>query len=118
MVWSVKSLLSILVSSLSFRCGGKARGEFLNWAIADLQSFTEYLRLAVVFVRGGVLRERFNFCFSRAFCWYWLSCHFFGGSRCGAIILWGLGIFLIFPNFLRSCRSATCEATRIYHVYK
>ena len=37
------------------------------------------------------------------------------------IILWGLGAFHIFSNFLRSkvlSRPATREATPIYHVYK
>ena len=38
------------------------------------------------------------------------------GAGRWAIILWGLDSFLMFPNVL-SC-SATCEVTRIYHVYK
>ena len=42
-----------------------------------------------------------------------------GVGHCG-IILWSLGTFVIFPNFLRSwglSRSATRETIRIYHVY-
>ena len=34
----------------------------------QLQSFTECLRLALVFVWNSALREKFNFCFSRVFC--------------------------------------------------
>ena len=47
--------------------------------------------------------------------------HFGGGTGHWAIILWDADTFLIFPNFLSSqifSRSATREATRIYHVYK
>ena len=44
---------------------------------------------------------------------------FSGGTGHWGVILWGLDNFLIFPNFLRFLsRSATREATRIYHVYK
>ena len=31
------------------------------------QSFTEYLKLTLVFIRNSVLREKFHFCFSRVF---------------------------------------------------
>ena len=44
---------------------------------------------------------------------------FWRGAGRGAIVLWDLDDFLIFPNFLRSqvlsC-SAACEATPIYHI--
>ena len=33
----------------------------------NLQSFTKYLGLILVFMWNGVLREKFNFCFSRVF---------------------------------------------------
>ena len=33
----------------------------------DLQSFTRYLRLKLVFMWSSTLREKFNFCFSRVF---------------------------------------------------
>ena len=35
---------------------------------ADLQSFTKYFRLTLVFMWYSALRERFNFCFSRVLC--------------------------------------------------
>ena len=34
----------------------------------DLQSFTKNLRLTLVFMINGAVREKFNFCFSRDFC--------------------------------------------------
>ena len=34
----------------------------------NLQSFTSYLRLALVFAQNIVLQEKFNFCFSSIFC--------------------------------------------------
>ena len=34
----------------------------------DLQSFTKYLRLTLVFMWNSALREEYNFYFSRAFC--------------------------------------------------
>ena len=44
----------------------------------------------------------FNYCFSWVFCWCWRGVPFGGeGGGRWAIILWGLGIFLIFRNFLR-----------------
>ena len=52
-------------------------------------------------VWGGTRREEFFFCFSGVFFYYWQSFHFGGGTGRWAIILWGLDIFLIFPNFLR-----------------
>ena len=36
-----------------------------NWF---LQSFTNYLRLTLVFMWTSALRKKFNFCFSRVFC--------------------------------------------------
>ena len=33
----------------------------------NLQSFTKYLRLTLVFMWNSALREKFKFCFSRAF---------------------------------------------------
>ena len=36
--------------------------------IIDLQSFIKYLRLTLVFMPNSALREKINFCFSRAFC--------------------------------------------------
>ena len=33
-----------------------------------LQPGTKYLRLTLVFMCSSALREKFNFCFSRAFC--------------------------------------------------
>ena len=41
-----------------------------------LQSFTKYLRLTLVFVRNNALREKFNFCFTRVFCYYKQIFHF------------------------------------------
>ena len=32
-----------------------------------LESFTKYLRLTLVFMQNSTLREKINFCFSRAF---------------------------------------------------
>ena len=34
----------------------------------DLQSFTKYLRLTLVFMINGAVREKFNLRFSRYFC--------------------------------------------------
>ena len=66
-----------------------------EWGFQE-RSVAGYLGLALVFVWGGV-----------AGLW--------------ATILWGLGPFLMFPNFVRSSvlsRSATREVTRVCHVYK
>ena len=45
-----------------------------------LQTFTGYLRLTLVFMWNSALREKFNFWFSRDFCWYKQNSHF-DGSR-------------------------------------
>ena len=60
------------------------------------------VRLALVFVWDSAQREKFNFYFSRVFFYYWQSFHFGVGAGCWAIILCGLGSFLIFPNVLRA----------------
>ena len=44
----------------------------------------------------------FGFYFSVDFCWYWQGFHFAGGAGRWAIILWGLGAFLMFHSFLGS----------------
>ena len=36
----------------------------------QLQSFTKYLRLTLVFMRNSVLQKKINFCFSRVFSWH------------------------------------------------
>ena len=70
----------------------------------QLQSFTKYLRLTLVFMRISVLRETFNFCFSSFF------------ASINKIFILAGRLNAQFPKVL-SC-SATREATRIYHVYK
>ena len=67
-----------------------------------LRSFTKCLGLTLVFVWRGTLRERFNFCFEEFFVSIDKGFILAGGSGHWVIILWGLGTFLIFPNFLRS----------------
>ena len=66
-----------------------------------LQSVAGYLGLALLFVwgahRGGDLVTVFRGVFGSAG-----EFLFWRGSGHWAIILWGLGTFLIFPNFLRS----------------
>ena len=57
--------------------------------LLDPQSFTGYLRLTPVFVCISALREGFNFCFSRLFCYYWQNFNFAGG----------LGTRLLFLGF-------------------
>ena len=69
---------------------------------AVLQWLAGYLGLALVFVWSGAQWERFSFCFSGVFCWYWGSFHFGGGTGRWTGILWDLGTFLVFPNLLRS----------------
>ena len=39
-----------------------------NWHTTELQPFTKYLRLTLVFMLNSTLREKFNFCFLRVFC--------------------------------------------------
>ena len=83
-----------------------------------LQSLAKYLGLTLVSVWDSTLREGFDFCFSRVFCYCWLSFHFRAGAGRWAIISWGLDTFSFFliskdPKF-----SATRDALRIYHVYK
>ena len=46
-----------------------------------LQSFTEYLRLTVVFMWNSTVRENFNFYFSRVFCQYFQFCKKFSFGR-------------------------------------
>ena len=41
--------------------------EFESSKVFQRKSFTKYLRLTLVFMWGSALREKFNFCFSRAF---------------------------------------------------
>ena len=38
-------------------------------AILQLQWFTKYLRLTLIFMWNNALREKFDFYFSRVFCW-------------------------------------------------
>ena len=40
------------------------------------QPFTKYLREALVFMWNSVQQEKFNFCFSGCFYWYWQNFHF------------------------------------------
>ena len=87
---------------------------FHHWFLL-LQSWTEYMRRALVFVWSSSMREDFNIYFSVIFCWYRgdFGC---GGTGHYVIILRSFEIFLIFPNFL-SLRSATREAILTCHVY-
>ena len=87
-----------------------------------LQSLTDYLRQTLDFMWNNTLRENFNFYFPRDFSWYWQNFPCGRRNTHYAIILWSLGVFLIFPSFLRSyrlfipkawSRLATCEVTRI-----
>ena len=67
-----------------------------------LQSWPKYFKQTVVFLWNSTLREKFNFYFSRIFCYYWQNFNFGSKAEHQAIILWGFEIFLTFPNFLRS----------------
>ena len=49
-------------------------------------------------------------------CWHWQSSQFGGAAGPWAIILWDLGTFLMFPNFLRWYVLGS-SANRIYHHY-
>ena len=75
-----------------------------------------YLRIILIFMWNNALREKFNFYFSKAFCWYWRGFPFWGrGSWVLSAILWGFDIFLVFRNLLRSWvlrRWVTPEATQ------
>ena len=46
---------------------------FARW---DLQQFTKYLRLTLVSIWNSALQEKFNFCFSTVFGYYWQNFHF------------------------------------------
>ena len=73
----------------------------LHWAMARRrQSPAGWLGPAMAPAWSSALREKFNFCFSRVF-FASIDKIFIlaGGLGTG---LWGLGTFLIFPNFLRS----------------
>ena len=41
-----------------------------------LQIFTKYLTQTLVFMCNSALQEKFNFCFSGVFRWYWQNFHF------------------------------------------
>ena len=43
-------------------------GELESKTSFQRQSFTKYLRLALVFMSNSTLRDRFDFCFARVFC--------------------------------------------------
>ena len=51
--------------------------------LSDLQSFTIYLRQALVFMLYRALREQFNFYFSGDFCYCWQGFQFGGGLSAG-----------------------------------
>ena len=84
----------------------------------NLESFAEYLGLAPVFMR------RVGFVFFKDFLLVLAKYSFWRGHLAlgyWAVVLWDIGTFLRFPNFLGFkvlSRSATCETTRMYHVYK
>ena len=67
-----------------------------------LHSSPKYFWQAVVFLWSSTLREKFNFHFWRTYCKYGQNFTFGSKIEHGAIILWKVDIFLIFPNFLRS----------------
>ena len=50
------------------RGGGGAGGLHISGVAGGLRSLAGYLRLPLVFVWDTVLRERFNFSFSKVFC--------------------------------------------------
>ena len=60
------------------------------------QSFTGYLGLTPVFMCVSALREGFNFCFSRLFCYYWQSFNFAGGLGAGLLFFGALRFFWFF----------------------
>ena len=64
--------------------------------LLDPQSFTGYLRLNPVFVCISALREGFNFCFSRLFCYYWQNFNFAGGLGTRLLFFGVLGFFWFF----------------------
>ena len=70
------------------------------WHMEVEKVFT-YLRLTLVFMWNSALRQKFNFCFSRVFCYYSQNLHLGMGTGSCAIILWGLDTFLVLSNFLR-----------------
>ena len=41
---------------------------YYTFSQITIQSFTKYLRVTLVFMWNGALREKFNFCFWRVFC--------------------------------------------------
>ena len=60
----------------SFFCAVEEKEFFVkNFVIVKknkLQLRTKYLRQTLVFMWNSALREKFNFCFSGVFCYYWL----------------------------------------------
>ena len=69
---SVAAKLRITVSKViddSFSCPARKSGycNHVMTLLLEPQSFIKYLRLTLVFMWSSALREKFNFCFSRAF---------------------------------------------------
>ena len=88
--------------------------------IVKLQRFTKYLRLTLVSCEAAHYGKSVISVFQELFAS--IDKIFILAGRLEFSRLWGLDTFLMFPNFLRSSevlsRSATSEATRIYHAYK
>ena len=85
----------------------------------QIQFWLKYMWQTLVLEWNSSIQKKFNFNFWTVFCLYWQNFHFETKSDY-AIFLWRFAISLIFNNFLRSealIRSATREATRIYHIY-
>ena len=83
---SVRSVASFFISIYGHITSSKTK---------KLQPFTKYLRLTLVFMQNSALQEKFNFCFSRVFCWYQQKFSFWQED-------WALGYYSMkfqdFPN--------------------
>ena len=108
--------LSEIVKLIKFEGGW---GELEAKYCLQIQFWLKYMSQTLVLVWNSLLQKKFNFKFPTAFRLHWQNFHFERKTD-QAIIPWRFAIPLIFNNFLRSwvlSRSATREATRIYHVY-
>ena len=71
--WTVarkKQFKSLPVTNLKLKNGVLSIScKYVSLQHKKLQSFTKYLRLTLVFMLNSALREKFNVCFSRVFCY-------------------------------------------------